>query len=120
MKKRKIRAELLAIAALLLLCFAVLAVRYFTREAGGSVLVRLDGEELCRLSLSDEGRYELNGGSNVLVIAEGSACMVQADCPDKYCIKQGRIAFEGQCIVCLPNRLSITVEGVYAGIDAVG
>ena len=37
--------------------------------------------------------------------------MTEADCPDKICIDQGRVRYTGQCITCLPNKLTVTVEG---------
>jgi len=110
-KKRRVRPEVLVIIAILLVSLSVLLVMYLGRTPGGSVVVRLDGVETARYSLYADGVYELNGGSNVLVIAEGVAYMEQANCPDHVCINQGRIAYEGQCITCLPNRLTVTVEG---------
>ena len=37
--------------------------------------------------------------------------MSDADCPDKLCIHQGRIHKNGQWIICLPNRVAVTIEG---------
>lgn len=37
--------------------------------------------------------------------------MYDADCKDKICIKHGEINVAGQSIVCLPNKISITVCG---------
>jgi hypothetical protein len=36
--------------------------------------------------------------------------MEYADCPDKLCIRQGIVSRSGERIVCLPNRVSITIE----------
>lgn len=37
--------------------------------------------------------------------------MYDADCRDKICIKQGKINATGGSIVCLPNKISVTVCG---------
>ena len=41
--------------------------------------------------------------------------MGPADCPDGYCIRQGKITGKGQVIVCLPHRLVLEVTGEESG-----
>ena len=74
-------------------------------------VVAVNGEKVAEYSLSENGTYPLNGGTNILVIEDGAAFLEEANCPDKLCVKQGRISRTGQCITCLPNRLTVTVEG---------
>lgn len=117
---RKRRADLIVIASLLLLALVLFLVLSALRTEGGELVVRVDGVETARYSLRADGVYPLNGGSNLLVIAEGQAWMEEANCPDLLCVKQGRIHYTGQSIICLPNRLSVTVEGGESnGVDAV-
>ena len=47
--------------------------------------------------------------TNVLVIRDGKADMKEADCPDKLCVHQKAISAENESIVCLPNRVVVTV-----------
>ena len=107
----KRRADLIVIAALLLLALALYLVLGAFRTEGGIVVVRVDGVETERHALSEDGIYPLNGGSNILVISEGQAWVSEANCPDRICVRQGKIHYTGQSIICLPNRLSVTVEG---------
>ena len=86
---------------------------------GARVVVRVDGQEVATYSLARDGRYELNGGSNILVIQNGEAWLTDANCPDKLCVRQGKIRVTGQVITCLPNRLTVTVYGVDGGVDIV-
>ena len=37
------------------------------------------------------------------------ADMKEADCPDKLCVHQKAISAENESIVCLPNRVVVTV-----------
>ena len=83
------------------------------------MIVRVDGVEIARYSLSDSGRYELNGGTNILVIEDGAAYMLEADCPDHICVSQGKVRYTGQCITCLPNKLTVTVYGTDQGVELV-
>lgn len=102
------RADLLLLFGLLLLgLFLLLLLR---GEPGAYVTVRIGEETVARYPLSVNASYELNGGSNLLVICDGAAYIERADCPDGLCIGQGKISREGERIVCLPNRVMITVE----------
>ena len=70
--------------------------------------------------LDKDGEYVLNGGTNILVIEDGAAYIREADCPDKTCVRKGKLRYVGQSSVCLPNRLSVTGIGDGAGgVDLV-
>lgn len=117
---KKRRTDLLVIGLFLLLALVLYLVIGATREEGGVVVVRVDGVETERHSLSESGVYPLNGGSNILVIDGGQAWLSEANCPDLLCVHQGKIRYTGQSIICLPNRLTVTVEGgVDDGVDFV-
>ena len=118
--RRKLMADLAIIAALLLLAGILYFALNLGREEGGLVVVRVDGVETERHSLTVEGTFPLNGGSNILVIRDGEAWLSDADCPDLLCVRQGKIRYTGQVITCLPNRLTVTVEGGESnGVDFV-
>ena len=83
------------------------------KEDGAYVTVEVNGIEIARYSLDEDGEYVLNGGSNVLCIKNGTAYMVDANCPDKTCCAfWRRIDQSGETITCLPNLL---VVKVYSG-----
>ena len=116
---KKRRADLIVIASLLLLALALYLILGAVRTVGGEVVVRVDGVETERHALTADGTYPLNGGSNILVIGEGQAWLSEANCPDLLCVRQGKIRYTGQSIICLPNRLTVTVEGGESdGVDA--
>ena len=104
------KADIILIAALLLAAGA-LFLAFSAGEGGAYVIVAVDGVETERHSLSEDGTFPLNGGTNILVIEEGTARLTEASCPDLICVRQGRISRTGQCITCLPNHLTVTVYG---------
>ena len=116
---KKRLADIGIIAGPLILSGALFFLYFNKGEAGAGVIVRVDGVETARYSLSESGRYELNGGTNILVIEDGAAYMLQADCPDHICVSQGKIRYTGQCITCLPNKLTVTVYGTDQGVELV-
>ena len=47
-------------------------------------------------------------------------CMQEASCPDQICVHHSRISRNKETIVCLPDKVVITIEnGEDSGIDAV-
>lgn len=105
MKKR----DFILIGAILAVILIVFAVMQLTKEEGAYVVVRVDGQDVAQYSLSENGEYELNGGTNILRIKDGTACLIKANCPDHLCVNQGKISKSGETITCLPNRLTVTV-----------
>lgn len=94
------------IVAVIAIAITVLSL---TKKDGDYVVVKVDGNEVARYSLTQDGEYSLNGGTNVLRIENGKAYLVSANCPDHLCVKQGKIDQSGETITCLPNRLTVTV-----------
>ena len=107
MKKR----DFILIGAIIVIIAISIAVITLTKKDGAYVLVRVDGDQVAKYSLSVDGEYELNGGTNVLRIKDGKAYLTSASCPDHLCVKQGKIDQTGETITCLPNRLTVTVYG---------
>ena len=117
---KKLLADLCVILAMLLLAGVLFLALRLGREEGGVAVVRVDGRETERHALSVDGVFPLNGGSNVLVVENGEAWLSKANCPDLLCVKMGKIRYAGQTITCLPNRLTVTVEGGESnGVDFV-
>lgn len=111
MKKR----DFILIGAILVIIAISIAVISLTKKDGAYVIVRVDGKQVAKYSLSENGEYELNGGTNILRIKNGKAYLVSASCPDHLCVKQGKISKTGETITCLPNRLTVTVYGADKG-----
>ena len=107
----RLRYDLILIGALLVVSLAVVLITTLTRREGGYVEIEKNGELIATYSLSANGEYSLNGGTNVLVIEGGVAYLKDANCPDKTCVKTGKIRYVNQSIICLPNEISITVRG---------
>ena len=103
--------DILLIGGCLLLAAVLFLTSVVGREAGAGVIVSVNGEEVTRYSLYDNGTYPLNGGTNTLVIDNGEAWLSHANCPDELSVKQGKIRADGQVITCLPNKLTDTVYG---------
>ena len=117
---KKYRLDVVLIALLLLLSLSLLLFVLLDKEDGAIAVVEVNGVTVGSYPLSVDGVFPLNGGTNVLIIEEGTARLVESQCPDHTCERTGRVRYVGQTIVCLPNRLSVTVTGdAQNGVDFV-
>ena len=85
------------------------------------VVVTVDGEEYGRYPLSEQYtetiRFE-DGSYNRFAIQDGYVTMPEASCPDQICVKHKKISKANETIVCLPDKVVLTIEsGDKAEID---
>ena len=117
---KKHKNDISLIAIILAAAAALLIWRAASREVGSSVEVQIDGVLLATLPLDKDDSMVIGEGehTNTLVIQDGVASITAASCPDHVCMKRGAIRYDGESIVCLPNRLVITViNGEDSDID---
>lgn len=50
-------------------------------------------------------------GENVIQIDNGKVRIIDADCKDKICIKDGTISKPGSVLVCLPHKVVVQIKG---------
>lgn len=50
-------------------------------------------------------------GINQLVIQDGKAWISEANCPNHDCVKKGKISQNGEMLVCIPHRLTVSIVG---------
>ncbi len=115
MRKKLGKKDYIFIAVLLAVCLAGLCLFYiFFHQNGGQVVVTRDGETYGTYSLSKDQTISIKDGNgyvtNTLVIRNRKAYMESADCPDKLCVRQKSISLVHETIVCLPNKVVVTVE----------
>lgn len=108
-----------ALIAFFIVVSLVLFLIFGNRSEGDSVIVQVEGREFGTYDLGRNGRYILNGGTNILIVEDGKAWLEDADCPDKLCVRQGKIHRNGETITCLPNKLTVTVAEVRGEVDLV-
>ena len=113
-KKRNIRNDILLVVALLLIALLGALYLFAFRSEGNSVKVTVGGKVYGVYSLSDNITEDIRTGDkqehlNRLVIRDGKAYMESATCPDGICVSHKPIHRDGESIVCLPNKVVVTV-----------
>lgn len=78
---------------------------------GTLVRVTVDGALFGEYPLSEDCVVEIrtDRSLNILVIENGRARIREASCPDGICTAHRPIALDGESIICLPNRVVVTV-----------
>ena len=80
------------------------------RAPASAAAVYLEGEKIAILDLSKDQTYEIDGKYHaVITVKDGAVCVSRSDCPNGDCVRSGKINKKGQSIVCLPNRLTVSV-----------
>lgn len=106
MKLRK--GDPIAVIIVLILAAAVF-IMTLRKNDGSVVEVRSGGEIEYVLSLNDDAEVSVSGCT--VKVSGGKVSVVSANCPDKVCEKTGEISKSGQSIICVPNRVEISVLG---------
>ena len=99
------------------------AIQYYQKVStkNAVAVVTVDGVEYGRYPLSEDHtetiRFE-DGSYNRFAILDGYVNMPEASCPDQICVHHNKISRNKETIVCLPDKVVITIEnGEDSGID---
>ena len=117
-KKRLRRNDVIFIAILVAVIAVAGVCLYLFRGEGNSVTLSVDGKVIATYSLDKDmvkDVYTEDGGHNRLVIKDGKAWVEEASCPDGICAAHKPIHREGESIVCLPNKVVVTVVTTEGG-----
>lgn len=107
------RNDFILIGTVLFIAAAIIIFMAVTKVNGDKVVVKVDGKIYKELPLNEDITLTIrgyNGGTNVLAIKNGYADITEASCPDKICVKQKHIKYNGETIVCLPNKVIVQIE----------
>jgi hypothetical protein len=114
--------DIIIAAAVFLVSAALLAIFFLTGPEPGKEYaeVSIDGEKIARLSLNRNAEFDTAVGVRIAVL-NGEVFVSESDCPDRLCIRQGKISRPGRMIVCLPNRVVVKIisDEDNRGLDAV-
>lgn len=112
---RKFRNDIILVVSLLLAVSLIGIAVFLSGEDGEYVSVTHNGDSWGEFSLAKDEEINIVTGEdgecyNILVIKDGEAYVKEASCPDGICSSHRPISRTGESIVCLPNRIVITVK----------
>lgn len=96
---------------ILIVIFAVavffILINFVFKKDASFVELSVNGELIETYSLSEDGTFKVfeNNIINNFEIKDGKVRMIEADCPDGTCKRQGSISKHNETIVCLPHKV---------------
>ena len=92
----------------------------YSKEQGARVKIQSEGdaqihnmaEHAIRILRGPEGMSEVEIGSS-------GVRMRTSSCRFQRCVHRGWVRRQGEMIVCIPNRIVVTILGARSGVDAV-
>lgn len=114
-----IRRGDIAVLCLILLLSAALFCLDFSGGGRLRAVIYADGEVACVIDLAAVGApYTLTVGGCTLSVRRGAVAFTEADCKDKLCVRRGELTHVGDCMACVPMRVTVLLTGD-GGADAV-
>jgi len=114
------KADIFIILFLVAVCAVMLVPGLFS-DGEKTANIYKNGELIRTVNLTDvEKDYEIELDGAVILVEKNAVSFKEADCPDKLCVKCGKLRNSGDTAVCVPTRTVITVTDSQKGeTDAI-
>jgi len=126
--KPKIGDLFIYLFIVVLIGLSLLGLRTMSIDRSNTVVqIQLDGKVIDSYEISQEGEIEAReirvdsgqGGYNIVRISSEGIAVIDANCPDKLCVRSPNIKVPGQSIVCIPHKFVVRIIGESQGDNAV-
>lgn len=103
--------------ALAALALVLALIPFLTASPGQTAVLLVDGQtvetrDLGRLAGAETITVTSRSGVTATVeFSSGGARVVSSTCPDKTCVRTGRLTRAGEAAVCLPGQIVLRIDG---------
>ena len=80
-------------------------------EKGQKAVIYVGSQAVKTLPLSEDTEFKISDADMLIKIENGCAYIKESDCKCKTCIGFGKISKAGQSALCLPNKVTVVIEG---------
>lgn len=125
MKKGDKIAAILIIGLIIVSAIGTFAYKQYSKGSHHIAEIKQNGKVIKTIDLNEvKERTEFkipykDKGFNIIEVESGRIRFVEANCPDKICVKTGWISEPGQTAVCLPYKLMININGKNSSYDQI-
>lgn len=112
------KGDILVFFIILIAFLSYLGIKQINKQTDDKdIVIEIDGKEYRRIpmdEIKEESLIHIDLSSDRFIdilIKEDGVYVNDVVCPDRICVKTGLINKVGQTIVCLPNKVLITIEG---------
>ena len=115
------KADIILFICLILIGGALSYLAFSGSSTGDLVVVKVNGEIYGKYSLSKDRTITVNrdGHMNKITIKGGKVQVSKSSCKNQICVKQGSTSTTHQSIVCIPNRVVVSIEGKDGEYDVI-
>ena len=102
--------DLILIAAMT--CISLAPLTLPTVEKDSIAEIKLDGKLVRTIDPNSDQTFDIetSAGRNTIRVEGGAISMIDADCPDKICVRTGAIKNVGETVACIPHGLLIELK----------
>ena len=122
MQQKLVKKADIILAAVLLIVGAALLIWRLLPSDGVTAVIYCGGSEIQRIDLTKTEQLTVTPDSDpevVIKVDNGAIYFERADCPDKLCVKAGKLTRPGETAACLPAGVVIRLEGSERKHDAI-
>ncbi len=113
MNKKFLKNDLILIFSIIVISLLSIIIILASSKHGNYVTVEQNGIVIAVLQIDKNQKYNIynenNKIENTILIENEQVSMIYADCPDKICEKHRAIKNNNESIICLPNKVIVTV-----------
>ena len=115
------KTDIILFICLILIGGALSYLAFSGSSTGDLVVVKVNGEIYGKYSLTKDRIITVNrdGHMNKITIKGGKVQVSKSNCKNQVCVKQGSISSTHQSIVCIPNRVVVSIEGKDGEYDVI-
>ena len=114
------KGDVILIVVLLFVCISLFLFPMFFSGKTTVAAIWQNGEKVSEVDLSQvKEPYEVTVGGCVLSVENGKIRFLDADCPDKLCVRSGALSKKGDTAACVPNKVVVIIENKEKTFDAV-
>jgi hypothetical protein len=125
MKKGDKIAAIIIVGLIIISAIGTFAYKQYSKGSHHIAEIKQDGKVIKTIDLNEvKEKTEIkipykDKDFNTIEVEPGRIRFVDADCPDKICIKTGWLSEPGQTAVCLPHKLMININGKNSSYDQI-
>lgn len=109
---KKYKKDIIVVFIVLTVALAFyITLHFINKKPAETVEIYKEDTLIGSYSLNNNGKHEIKFGDhiNYITIENGTVFMEGANCPDKLCVKQGKITNSGESIICLPHKIVVKI-----------
>jgi len=107
------RGDKILASSLILISVLSFTVLKAVKEPGQIAVIKVENLQKFSKNLNRAAKFSVSGhisGTSIEIVG-GAIRVISSGCPQKLCVRQGSIRQTGEIIVCVPNKLTISIGG---------